>query len=119
MQKLFEGTYFWKMPQDVELNVGPTINNFLPKSWKDTTEKYGAQTTVEVLPNGHYVLHNYHDGTPFPNPQDPNRGWKILANVFWAYQPAVYVNSPNNYGSVWANDRTIIVMATSIPPLST
>jgi len=28
MQKLFEGTYFWKMPSDVELDVGSTIHNF-------------------------------------------------------------------------------------------
>ena len=52
----------------------------------EATEKYGSQTSVEVLPNGHYVMQNYHGGTPFPNPQDPNKGWKILANVFWAYR---------------------------------
>jgi hypothetical protein len=114
MQKLFEGKYFWKMPEGVELDVGPTIHNFLPKSWRDATEKYGAQTTVEVLPNGHFVLHNYHGGTPFPNPQDPNKGWKILANAFWAYQPAVYVNAPENVGSVWANDRYGNVNQTTI-----
>src|SRR5581483_11878204 len=50
-QKLFAGTYFWKIPQDAELDIGPTINNFLPPTWKDATEKYGPQTTVEVLPN--------------------------------------------------------------------
>src|SRR5258707_13376372 len=59
----------------------------------------------KVLPNGHYVIKNYHGGTPFPNPQEPHKGWKILANVFWGYVPSVYVNSPNNYGSVWSNDR--------------
>lgn len=105
MQKLFAGVYFWKMPQDVELDVGPTVNNFLPTTWKDATEKYGPQTTVEVMPNGHYVMHNYHGGTPFPNPQEPNKGWKVLANAFYGFVPAVYVNTPNNVGSVWAVDR--------------
>ena len=105
MQKLFEGVYFWKMPPDVQIDIGPTIHNFLPKSWQEATEKYGSQTSVEVLPNGHYVLHNYHGGTPFPNPQEPNKGWKILANIFFAYQPAMYVNSPNNPGIVWAVDK--------------
>ena len=114
MQKLFEGKYFWKMPEGVELEVGPATHNFLPAPWRDTTEKYGSQTTVEVLPNGHYVLHNYHGGTPFPNPQDPNHGWKILANAFWAYQPAVYVNAPENVGSIWANDRYGNVNQTTI-----
>ncbi len=106
MVELFSGKYFWKMPQDVEMNVGPAVyNTFLPKTWQDATEKYGAQTTVEVLPNGHYVMHNYHGGTPFPNPQDPNKGWKVLANTFWGFVPALYVNSPTNFGSVWAIDR--------------
>ena len=106
MQKLFTGEYYWKMPSDVEMDVGPAVyNTFLPKTWVEATEKYGPQTQVEVLPNGHYVLKNYHGGTPFPDPQEPNKGWKVLANVFWAFQPSVYVNSPNNYGAIWSNDR--------------
>jgi hypothetical protein len=114
MVKLFEGKYFWKIPQDAVLEVGPTVHDFLPKTWQDATEKYGPQTTVEVLPNGHYVMHNYHGGTPFPNPQEPNKGWKILANAFWAFVPAIYVNSPQNVGSVWANDRYGNVNQTTI-----
>ena len=75
MQKLFEGTYYWKMPTDIEMDVGPAVyNTFLPKTWVEATEQYGPQTPVEVLPNGHYALRNYHGGTPFPNPQDPNKG---------------------------------------------
>ena len=105
MQKLFEGTYFWKMPQDVQINLAPAKYDFLPSSWVAATEQYGSQTSVKVLPNGHYELDNYHGGTPFPNPQDPHKGWKVLANVFFAFVPAVYVNSPSNYGSVWAVDR--------------
>jgi hypothetical protein len=105
MGELFSGKYFWKIPADAELEVGPTVHDFLPKSWVEATEKYGSQTSVEVLPNGHYVMHNYHGGTPFPNPQEPNKGWKILSNVFYAYVPAIYVNSPDNDGSVWAVDR--------------
>jgi Protein of unknown function (DUF1329) len=88
------------------MDIGPAVyNTFLPKTWVEATEKYGPQTQVEVLPNGHYVLKNYHGGTPFPNPQEPNKGWKILANVFWAFVPSVYVNTPNNYGAIWSNDR--------------
>ncbi|MGH7838324.1 MAG: DUF1329 domain-containing protein, partial [Candidatus Binataceae bacterium] len=105
MIALFEGKYFWKMPADVEIDVGPAVHDFLLKSWVDATEKYGGQTSVELLPNGHYVLHNYHGGTPFPNPAEPYKGWKVLANVFWPSGPQMYVNSPDNYGSVWANDR--------------
>jgi len=106
MIKLFEGTYGWKMPADVEIPVGPAhLGGNLPKTWVEATEKYGAQTGVEILPNGHYRIKNYYGATPFPNPQEPNKGWKVLANVFWAFVPALYVNTPQNYGTVWAIDR--------------
>jgi hypothetical protein len=106
MIKLFQGTYGWKMPADVSIPVGPAhVGGNLPKTWVEATEKYGSQTGVEVLPNGHYRIKNYYGATPFPNPQEPHKGWKILANVFWAFVPAVYVNTPQNYGTVWAIDR--------------
>jgi uncharacterized protein DUF1329 len=106
MIKLFQGQYGWKMPADVQIPVGPShVGGNLPQNWVTATEKYGSQTQVKVLPDGHYELLNYYGGTPFPNPQEPHKGWKILANVFWAYVPALYVNSPNNYGTVWAVDR--------------
>jgi hypothetical protein len=114
MLKLFEGKYFWKIPQDAVLEVGPTVHDFLLKSWVERTEKFGSQTTVEVLPNGHYVLDNYRGGTPFPNPQEPNKGWKVLANINWPAGPQMYVNSPSNYGSVWAVDRYGNINTTTI-----
>jgi hypothetical protein len=105
MIKLFEGQYFWKMPPDVEIEVGPTHLGSRLRSFQDATEKYSSQVTVGILPNDHYVLKNYHGGVPFPNPQEPHKGWKILANVYFSYFPAIYVNSPDNYGTVWAVDR--------------
>ena len=106
MVQLFEGKYQWKMPTDVEMDVGPAHQGGnLPKTWVDATEKYGSQTSVELMPNGHYLLKNYHGGTPFPNPAEPNEGWKVMANVFFAYTPAMYVKTPSNYGTVWSNDR--------------
>jgi hypothetical protein len=106
MIKMFQGVYGWKMPADVQINVGPThLGGNLPQTWVAATEKYGPQTSYKILPNGHYVLENYYGGTPFPNPSGPQKGWEILANVFFGFQPAVYVNSPNNYGSVWSVDK--------------
>jgi hypothetical protein len=106
MIKLFEGRYGWKMPADVQITVGPShIGGNLPGTWVAATEKYGTQTQVELLPNGHYEMRNYYGGTPFPNPQEPYKGWKILANVFYAFVPTLYVNSPSNYAAVWAVDR--------------
>jgi hypothetical protein len=106
MVQLFAGKYQWKMPSDVEMDVGPSHEGGnLPKTWVEATEKYGSQTSVQVQPNGHYLLTNYHGGTPFPNPTEPNKGWKVMANVFFAYTPAMYVKTPDNYGTVWSNDR--------------
>src|SRR5689334_17327806 len=48
MIELFEGKYFWKMPSDVSMEIGPAVyGTFLPKTWIEATEKYGPQTQVE------------------------------------------------------------------------
>src|SRR5216683_214123 len=61
MIKLFQGQYGWKMPPGVQITVGPShVGGNLPKTWVEASEKYGQQTGVEVLPNGHYVLKNYY-----------------------------------------------------------
>ncbi|MGH7917962.1 MAG: hypothetical protein ACREQE_10865 [Candidatus Binataceae bacterium] len=49
MADLFEGTYFWKMPADVQLKVGPTKLYPLPQGYADATEKYGSQTRAVLL----------------------------------------------------------------------
>ncbi|MGH7916291.1 MAG: DUF1329 domain-containing protein [Candidatus Binataceae bacterium] len=105
MVMLFEGKYQWKMPQDVEMDIGPVTHHNLPQTFLAATEKYGAQDRVEHLPNGHYQIDNYQGGIPFPNPQDPYKGYKMLANVFFAYTPAIVVSTPDNKGSIWFQDR--------------
>src|SRR5712692_534034 len=54
MVALFEGKYFWKMPADVEMDIGPSVNRPLPTGYATATEKYGNQTQVVVLPDGRY-----------------------------------------------------------------
>jgi hypothetical protein len=43
MVALFEGEYFWKMPADVSIIVGPTIIHPLPSNHLAATEKYSDQ----------------------------------------------------------------------------
>src|SRR6266852_6217710 len=43
MIALFEGKYFWKMPPDVEMEVGPTVIHPLPATYLAATEKYASQ----------------------------------------------------------------------------
>ena len=105
MTVLFEGKYYWKMPADVEIDVGPVNNGIVPKTFMEMTEKYSAQNEVEALPNGHYRIKNFHGGVPFPDPQEPNKGYKLLANVFFAYVPAIITSTPENMASIWFQDR--------------
>ena len=46
MAAFFEGRYFWKMPADVQMPVGPTIIHPLPSGYMEATEKYSAQVKV-------------------------------------------------------------------------
>jgi hypothetical protein len=105
MNKLFQGVYGWKMPSDVRIEIGPARYDLVPKTWNVATEKYGSQTQAVKLPDGHYEIKNYIAGTPFPDPKEPYKGWKILANNFWFVRPALYVNGTNNHGTVWSVDR--------------
>ena len=82
MTVLFEGKYYWKMPADVEIDVGPVHNGIVPKTFMEMTEKYSAQNEVEALPNGHYRIKNFHGGVPFPDPQEPNKGTNCWLTCF-------------------------------------
>lgn len=98
MIDLFEGKYFWKMPADVEMEIGPTVIHPLPKSYMEATEKYRGQVRLVDLPGGGLTLDNYHGGLPFPDPAEPHRGWKILADFWFRYFPHFVVNDAGNLG---------------------
>jgi uncharacterized protein DUF1329 len=102
----FEGSYFWKMPADVEMPVGPTVIHELPRGYLEASEKYGSQTRVLHMPDGHMNLANYVAGMPFPNPEPPDKGYKILANVWFPGGPYLQVLSPaTGLGSFCTADR--------------
>jgi hypothetical protein len=95
MIDFFEGKYFWKMPSDVEMDVGPTVMHPLPKAFVEATEKYGVQTRVIHLPDERMSIKNYVAGFPFPNPQQPDKGYKILANIWFPPIAYLLVGSPD------------------------
>jgi hypothetical protein len=84
---LFAGKYYWKMPADVSMEVGPTVINPAPKNYVEATEKYSGQIRILELPEGALTLEGYQGGQPFPNPQEPHKGWKILTNLWYRYIP--------------------------------
>ena len=103
MVALFQGKYFWKMPPDVKMEVGPSIIHPLPKPYMEATEKYSGQVKLVDLPDGALTLSGYQGGMPFPNPAEPHQGWKVLANVWYRYLPHLIVDS---YGNGCSIDRT-------------
>lgn len=106
MVSLFQGRYYWKMPPDVEMDVGPTVIRALPKDYLEATEKYSAQVKIVDLGGGGLTLQNYQGGRPFPDAQEPHKGWKILANVWFRYLPHLLVDTygtgcyQDSYGSI-------------------
>jgi hypothetical protein len=106
MIQLFQGTNFWKMPPDVEINIGPTRIFPLPEGYPEATEKYGGQTEMVKLPDGHYDLKNYVAGAPFPVPADPDKGWKLLADSWYGPVPRIAAGTPETgLASLCAIDR--------------
>jgi hypothetical protein len=93
---LFEGSLSWKMPPDVEIDVGATTIHPLPKPFWDAVEKYSAQTRFVKLPNGAYTLENYVAGVPFPHPSGPDKGTQIAADVTFRPVGHLYVGMPDS-----------------------
>jgi hypothetical protein len=93
MAMLFEGKYFWKIPHDVEMEIGPTVVHPLPRNYRDATERYSGQVKLVELPGGHLTLSGYRGGAPFPNPAEPHKGWKIMANLWFRYLPHLSVDT--------------------------
>ncbi|MGH7837309.1 MAG: DUF1329 domain-containing protein [Candidatus Binataceae bacterium] len=103
MQALFAGAYHWKFPPDFELVIEPTKPYPAgSREYIDNTEKYASQVRIDSLPDGGHNLANYTAGLPFPNPKEPLKGWKILVNNWFAYQP-YELATPK--AALWYQDR--------------
>jgi hypothetical protein len=68
----------------------------------EATEKYASQVKIVELPSGGLTLDGYQGGIPFPNPKEPHKGWKILANLWFRYEPHLTLNI---YGNACTMDR--------------
>lgn len=93
MAEMFEGREFWKMPDDVAIEVGPTLIDQLPQNYLAATEKPERAVGIEELPDGGLNLTGYGGGMPFPHPEEPHKGWKILADLWFRYFPHRFVDS--------------------------
>jgi hypothetical protein len=65
----------------------------LPKAYMEATEKNARQVKLITLPDGGLSMKGYRGGRPFPNPAEPDKGWKILANFWYRYIPHLLVDT--------------------------
>ncbi|MGA7760245.1 MAG: DUF1329 domain-containing protein [Candidatus Binataceae bacterium] len=99
MIALFSGKYGLRMPNDIEMDVGPPIHIVAPRSFREASEKYSGDVRVVHLPNGRNDIANYVAGEPFPVPQGPDKGYEILADLWYTYSPHLAVGMPG--GGLW------------------
>jgi uncharacterized protein DUF1329 len=94
---LFDGSHFWRVPNQLAIEVGPTIPIPLPAKYLDDTEKFSGRVHLTKLTTGGYVPAGYVAGLPFPSPLsgDPALvGQRIFWNSYYRYQPRVQ-GAPN------------------------
>jgi hypothetical protein len=90
MQVLFEGRYFWKMPADFRMEVGASHNYPLPEEYVRNTQKYSHLVRIKETPGGGHTITGYVAGSPFPNPSEPQKGYKILVDFWYRSIPYLY-----------------------------
>jgi len=68
----------------------------LPKSYIAATEKYSSQVRVVHRADGNNDIVNYVGGEPFPSPQEPDKGYKLLTDMWFTYGPYLAVGTGDN-----------------------
>jgi hypothetical protein len=96
MSELFEGHYFRRMPPDIQIVIGPTIREKMPAGYNEATERYSGNVEIVHLPDGHNEIRNYVGGEPFPDPGEPDKGYKLLVDLWFAYVPHLLVGTYEN-----------------------
>jgi hypothetical protein len=116
MQALFVGEHFWKMPDDVQIEVGPTLPMPLPPAFLSDTEKNASRVTLRKLPDAGYIPEGYVTGIPFPNPlsQSTLTPYAIFYDLYYHYNPrlqhSVFCNySGDSYGNFTASGQADVV----------
>jgi len=94
MIALFSGRYGLKMPIDVEIDVGSPRHIVAPSTFRRATEEHNGQVRMVHLADGHNDIANYVAGEPFPSPAGPNKGYEILADLWYTYSPHLAVGMP-------------------------
>jgi hypothetical protein len=103
LQAIMSQRYFWKVPADAVLEVGPTIKIGLPRKYRDDTEKYHNQVRLVAQGQG-YTIKGYVAGLPFPeiDSKDPLAGVKLIYDNYYNYIPyRVFSEAGPKNGQGW------------------
>jgi Protein of unknown function (DUF1329) len=109
MIALFEGSHFWRMPDDVVIEIGPPISIPLPEKYQQDTNAHASRVRLVQQPDGGYVPSGYVAGVPFPEPLngDPALiGERIFWDLYYRYQPRVQGAANFSYSIDRAGDMT-------------
>jgi Protein of unknown function (DUF1329) len=106
MQTLFAGDDYWRLPNDLEIDVGPAIPVPLPRRYLADTVTFGKQVKLEKSPQGRYVLEGYVAGMPFPSATSDLRlePYELFYNTYYHYGPRLQrsincVYAADSYGN--------------------
>jgi hypothetical protein len=90
--ELFQGGQFWRLPNDLRIEVGPTAPIPLPKAYLADTAAYSNRVKLIRTSGGGYVPIGYVAGLPFPHPMEGEQhliGERIFWDAYYRYQPRV------------------------------
>ncbi|MGH7906276.1 MAG: DUF1329 domain-containing protein [Candidatus Binataceae bacterium] len=96
MRSLFAGNSVWKFPAGFQIVIGPPSNYPPPPAYLNNTRKYSGQVRLKQLPGGAHELAGYVAGLPFPDPGNPDKGYKILADNWYRYVPYLYCGNQDH-----------------------
>ena len=101
MQAIFAGDHFWRMPVDVQIEVGPSVPIALPRRYMDDTATLSRQVSLVHLADGGYIPSGYVAGIPFPQPERDQTlsPYEIFYDTYFHYAPRVQRNFSCNYTS--------------------
>ena len=97
LQTILSGSTIWKLPSDAVMEIGPTVDYPLPRSWYEAGEKYKNQTRLKKLDTGGYTVEGYQAGTPFPDYSGPDKAYKILYNLYYHYSGSINYYQSDSY----------------------
>jgi guanyl-specific ribonuclease Sa len=74
LQSIMSQKYFWKVPAEAVLDVGPTVKIGFPQKYREDTEKFHNQVKLVPQASGGYSVSGYVAGQPFP---------QLISRIAW------------------------------------